>query len=652
MASTKDLERSCGLIAVLFLTRSKPGPKLVFHYPAKPQLADPCTHDGRSESSSSDLESDEDSEVDGPTGDSHEDSADVELPKSALQDADGHDDNEKVLGYHIDSLEKLLSPGRWSAQKKFEVSLDGITFVGHPVYAKEEAQWSTRHRESSTCKHAADERPTTPTPGRQRTSTEAVEATTTGTANITITAPETPDPAAHDFRHIPESLDSRRGLSFATSMGSTSTTSGAVTEQMTMFHVIFALKPNLQEEIITVYQHVAKKLAKALHYCQKQSNYVALHSRKLLALRAKAKQLKMSPDASLREMIGDSELAWALMEVYERISAGEIAGIRLNGMPLSLQIPTVQPGTNEDDCTLSPHAALLLLEDKEVLLHELSHLDATPLAHFIREHTPTKSLQKHTTSTNMSLSDILYMAQHLLDWRKAKTIPPLHPRNMYTSDSEAPTEKIRDLSPIYGRKFAALPSLPQMLKVLSGKPIQYGLLIPSRDHRAPYMDILAFLVRHRFVVHFKTYGWLNAGPIRDDRPAPGSKSKSKRPISGVSLLSPQKDDDSVSVSSGRTAIAITDAPTSSTIARERAPDQHIILDPSKPTEEECAILEHINQSIVDPELRERFSQLLPHFDGEHSFEGIAAEEGLKRSKVEDWIGMLHRQGHLRTFRSV
>ncbi|KAK4547451.1 hypothetical protein LTR36_001107 [Oleoguttula mirabilis] len=650
------MKRSNGLIAVLILTRSKPGPKLVFHYPAEPQLVGSNSCGEHNDCSDSELEYDEEPEREGSGRDSPREVTSLvntvatQPERSFSHDANGHSDSDSVLGYHVDSLEKLLSPGRWSARKKFEICLDGITFVGHPVYASDNGSWSTQ--DHGTPAEFEAERVTTPTLGRLQTSTDCNEAAPTSKANVTIAAPETVGQAAHDFTHIPESLDSQRGLSLATSMTSTSTASGALAEQMTMFHVVFAHQPHRQSVTSDVYQHVAKKLAKALHYCQKQTNYVGVECRRLLAIKAKAKHTKMPADESLKQMLEGSGLAWALKEVFERVSAGEIAGIRLNGMELSVQIPQVEASTSDGKNILGPHTGLLLLEDKDVLLRQLSHSDASPLAYFIREHAATKSLQKQSTSLNMPFRDVQYLARHLIKWRKAQIIAPLHRRNMYTSNSEAPIDQIRKLMPVYGQRFASLPSLPQMLKVLSGKPIQYGLVIPSRDHRAPYMEILAFLIRHRFVMQLKTYGWLKADPSPYNSLVRSSKAKSKRPVSGVSLLSPHGDEDSMSVSSERTAIPISDVQADNMTFDKPSPDEFIIFDPSHPTEDESAMLEHIRESIPDPELRERFSQLLPYFDGEHAFEEIAAEEAMKRAKVEEWAALLDREGHLLTFRSV
>jgi len=443
-------------------------------------------------------------------------------------------------------------------------------------------------------------------------------------------------------------------------MNSTSTTSNVMLgEQMAMFNVVFVLSTTSQDEIKAMYQHVVKKLSKALQYCQKQSGYVAVQSRRLLALKAKAKQDRTDSDTGFSSMYESSELAWALKELYEKLSAGDVAGFRLNGMETSLQIPL--PGmSNDREEELNPHSGLLLLDEKDILLYELSHPDASPLAYFIREHLPTKSFQKSAARLNIPVHDAIYLARHLIKWRKARVIAPLHARNIYVVSPDAPMDKLADLIPEYARQFAALPSLPQMLKMLGGKPLKYGLLIPSRDHRMPYMDILAYLLRHGFVRQLKTYGWLqSSGPGAVDGWQPAVTQSKLRP-SGQSLLSPHLrpvEDDNVSVSSERTAIPL------SVIREEREahgvddPDSPVhtagvILDPASPTGEERERCEVIQASIEDVELQSRLPQFLPYLDGEHTFEDIAAKEGFKRARVEDWFAELERQGYLLTFQSL
>ncbi|KAK0323626.1 Nitrogen permease regulator 3 [Friedmanniomyces endolithicus] len=638
------------LIAVLLITRSRSGPTLVFHYPSVPQATLPRTLANDAEDDASDLDSDAGAGDDDPDRmlSTHRPSAappDLDSNRGLKPDIDASRDAssspDDLLGYSVDSLERLLSPGAWAAKKKFEICLDGTTFLGHPMYAREDEAWGS--------KSATSRRRSIPAPSPCRDGDGQATAETT---NITITAPGSPAKAFQDYTHMPDSLDSRHTISLGTSMESTSTASGLPAEQMAMFQVVFALRGDQQTYAAAIHEHVAKKLSKALHHCQMQHDYVSLESRKILALKSKAKQNHTTPDNLLMQLVEHSELAWALKEIYEKIAANDVAGIRLNGTQLSLHIPPNQPPTAPSKPPLTLHSALLLLEDKETLLTSLSHTEASPLAHFIRSHTPTKPLAKLATNLNIPANEILYLSQHLIKWRKARAILPLHPRNTYILHPDAPIDKLAELIPIYAARFAALPTLPQVIKVLSGKPMVYGLLIPSRDHREPFMEILAFLDRHGFVARLQTFGWLRGGGVGEERDERGGREWA---VEGVSLLSPHLrpvEDDARSVGSEQTVITTLPAESGGMRQDDGLLQERLILDPAELTEEEVEALDRIMNSLRDAELRERLPQMLKYFDGEHALEDIAVREGLKRAKVEEWMAMLHMEGHLLTFRAI
>ena len=165
----------------------------------------------------------------------------------------------------------------------------------------------------------------------------------------------------------------------------------------------------------------------------------------------------------------------------------------------------------EDDGTLSPHAALLLLEDKEMLLKEIEGDKrelAAPLSYFIRELTPTKSLQKMAIRLSLRLPDLQFLARHLIYWRRARAIPPLHIRDIYMVSPLADTKTLSEETEAFERRFPGLPGLPQILQSLSSRPLPYGYLIPSQDHKPVYMEILAWLLRGNWVTQLRTFAWV------------------------------------------------------------------------------------------------------------------------------------------------
>jgi len=727
-----------GLIAVLLITRSRPGPKLVFHYPPVPQ------NDAQNLTRGNGTWSDE--------NDSDSDSSDWDSStrKGRRPQSDGdssvcHDTTEsadplgKVLGHDVGSLERLLSPGRWSEKKKFEICLDGVTFVGLPVFAKEDGTWAARddgdagassqprsahrtlpqlHKDSSS--DTIEEDIQSQIQSQQQS---PIKDLSSSMAGITITAPDTASAASlsvGSYKHMPDSFESHGNLaSLGTSMNSSSTTSGVVAEQMTMFHVVFALSParNSSSTLRTagLYEHVAKKLSKALKYCQKRSNYVSTESRKLLAIKQRGRAEKTPASSLWPQFSSHSELAWALQEVYTRISAGDIAGLRLDGMEMALQIPF-----QDSEVQITALSTILLLDGRENLVRTLDeHRDASLLSYFIRESTPTKSLAKQAAKLGIPEKTIVFLAQHLVKWRKARVITPLHPRNLYvvsereqhSRGASSQTRDLRRLGIEYAKRFPALPSMETMIAMLGGgRPLKYGALIQSRDHRVPYMEILAWLVRHDLVAQLKTVGWLlctngrsedrlSTGDESDDPSRsghsvrgdasdstvgqPGVKPMPVSRLLGVRRSVASASDDGSSVASDQTAFP-TGVPLSTNTSipgeasrnrsrgesvgrsvieedqqrSERSTDSQVgddssssfITDPLHPTPSQKAALRDIEASLDDPEFRERFGSLVKYFDGESAFEEIAGREGLKRARVEEWIAELDARGLVRSLR--
>jgi hypothetical protein len=193
-------------------------------------------------------------------------------------------------------------------------------------------------------------------------------------------------------------------------------------------------------------------------------------------------------------------------------------------------------------------------------------------------------------------------------------------------------------------------------------------MMPSKDHREPYMAVLAFLVRNRFVQQLKTSGWLRAPTVLEKNAVAATINQNRRPLSVASLLSPQLrpvDDDAASVSSERTAIPLTKIDSQKkrpdvTSGANRSDEQSVrsidsfqlITSPLNPSTEDLARLQYIKESIADTELSHRLPSLLRYFDGESALEEIGAREGLKRSVVDAWLDQLLKAGFLSTFYHV
>lgn len=170
---------------------------------------------------------------------------------------------------------------------------------------------------------------------------------------------------------------------------------------------------------------------------------------------------------------------------------------------------------------LSPHSAILLLMPLNDLLRELtstSSEDASSnlLIQYIRHSVPTKTLAQLARTTRISLHAIQALSAHLIQWRRAIAIPPLHASHIYVVNPNADFSRLEEASTSYAKRFPLLPGLIAMLSKLSGTkgggPQPYSTLIPSSDHKASYMEILECLMRDAWITHLRTFAWVRISP--------------------------------------------------------------------------------------------------------------------------------------------
>jgi hypothetical protein len=453
---------------------------------------------------------------------------------------------EKLLGYPVEGLEMMLSPPSSMHKKRFEVMLDDLVFLGYPIFVRDDGTWKKKKNKRRAATHDGKS-------SQEGHDAEDEDANDSGSDNENDDDDDEEGDTGNDMFSPPLSpLTPRRppqNGGFPQSFGSEATMSEAASEngsansnqdEMTMFHVVFVMNPPALEYHIRLqemYDNVVKKFAKALRYEQARSNAIYQDAKKMQSIKAQAKENKTPMSVLWPTLIASCSLAKAVAILYTSIASNKIAHISIGeGFEASIQIPqaistpyvptptepqlpglwlTTANSLSDDGQSLSPHAALLLLEDKDAMLKDIEGDGkelGSPLAFFIRELTPTKSLTKLSAALSLSLSDVQFLARHLIYWRRARAIPPLHIRDTYIVSPKCDMRQLIKAMPLYAQRFSALPSLPKMLQNLSGKPIQYGFLIPSKDHKPAYMDILAWLLRGGWVTQLRTFAWVKVSP--------------------------------------------------------------------------------------------------------------------------------------------
>ena len=443
----------------------------------------------------------------------------------------------EVLGFGTAGLGKILSPGRVFDKRRHEVGIDELVFVGAPRFVREDGFWKKQKKKKKSKKRAKDKRQSVESKGGQ-SNTDNTDVD----EGIDMTGDDTDDQDHVASNNVNSGSPSEAASDVGSDAKSTSTNGHDI--EMSMFNIVLALNPpalEYQGRVREMYENVVKKFAKALKYEQANNNFVYRESRMILSMKDRAKEQRTPSYSLWSNIMRSSALAKSMVITYEAISTSKIAHVNLStGFDTSFQIPQAistpsiptsfepqMPGLwlttssatlmndDETEASLSPHSALLLLEDEDILLKEIeSDVKelAGPLSFFIRNLTPTKSLLKLSQMHSMSLKDLQLLARHLIFWRRARAIPPLRPRDTYIVSPNADLRALKAAIPAFAARFPSLPPLPKILQSLSGAPKPYAVLMPSKDHKPIYMDILAWLMRDGWVTQLRTFAWLVVSP--------------------------------------------------------------------------------------------------------------------------------------------
>jgi hypothetical protein len=469
---------------------------------------------------------------------------------------------ESLLGVPGSVWEKILSPSRSWHKRRFEVGINDLALIGWPVFVREDGSWRKQRRKKKKKKPRAEWE------GGELGHHESEDGE--GDEDM-ILSPEMMASVASLADSAVSPTDTTKRASYASGRHGKYADGSADSDDkdhMTMFNVVFVMDPPLLEysmRVKEIYENIIKKFAKALKWEQARTDYVWRESQHILQLRRKARETSMFPfclfydqpanivpETSVHnlysEIIQQSSLARAMYTVYTSISASKIASVSLShDVSISLQIPPLtstpylagptdkaypglwlttadsatpmdDPGTDETNAphhVLAKHFALLLLDSEAAIIKdvELSGGALAPaLAHYIRCSKPTKSFAQISASSGIPLSTIQMLASHLVYWRRARAIPPIHQRDTYIVSPNCDLSKLEVATIAYQTAFPTLPSLPKMLSALSGTPRPYSSFIPSKDHKEAYFTILAWLLRGGWVTQLRTFARIKVTP--------------------------------------------------------------------------------------------------------------------------------------------
>ena len=313
---------------------------------------------------------------------------------------------------------------------------------------------------------------------------------------------------------------------------------------------------------------------------------------------------------------------------------------------------------DNNNVRIASHFTLLLLADLSVILSEVAATSSpltAPLTHFLHATIPTKSFLQISQSSSIPLRDIQFLASHLVYWRRARAVPPLHQRDTYIVSPNANIRKVMSQSSTFARAFPTLPSLPKILTLLSSTPKPFSTLIPSKDHKAAYLEILAWLLRFGWVTQLRTFAWIRVPPHIRDIVAQDDKQNFQQDGSGKTtgfLETPIAKEGMNKTSKAHlppspTSSIRTTIPIPSPALENQAASllPHPNLASGLSSRYLSAISSHIGK-IQGQDTQAAWDKCVKYFDGQHAIEIIAAREGWKRKRAAELITVWGEMGLL------
>lgn len=332
------------------------------------------------------------------------------------------------------------------------------------------------------------------------------------------------------------------------------------------------------------------------------------------------------------------------------------------------------------------HFAILLLDNADNIIRDIRTEENSILAKFIRMIRPTESLFRISArNPSLSANEIKSFSFHLVYWRRARIIQPLTSRSTYIISPMAPISEnlYRDIK-LFKKEFPSLPSLIHFMRLLSGseksfdatqmgkkrkletlKPQQYGMIIPTKDHKKSYMEALAWLIRYGYATQLQTFLWLKisrkiklkveedlenealqrkkTGSSKKTAASKGTDNSSKIPDAHVSagegkvqtILKKRVTDDEIDEIEKR----LKKTQLGPNIVLEDD-DDTILIDPARATALERKWINKIIQDEchLSSELTAIFYKLLRYMNGNDSLELLLLKENISRSMLQRLLG--------------
>ncbi|CAK5268561.1 unnamed protein product [Mycena citricolor] len=437
------------------------------------------------------------------SNDSHGASSGRNSPVKDLDNDAVKDEYEELFGYSSEFLANILVPQRSMCHQKFELLMDDLAFIGHPVSAEEDGVWKfkpekiSRGRGEERLRRSAHNDQISVSP----LSEKACGRVSWLQRFLFVLVLDLPDPSS-------------------------------------------AASGNITKYFDIIYEQIAFPIAAVLFQEQVLSNFVEDECDILGTLKDKHSARGDDYETYTFQALGTSSIAPAMKTLYEAIKSSSVAYLSLHDLPLELQLPPyldglLHYGGDDDDGEMPPedeyHAwgqemsfgyrlpsltawkSLLLLdggpEGIDPYANLRQSLDGTGdrslvegLIKFLENASVTLSFADMASLLDWDLeTQVFPTVRWLVHHRRAKIVDTVH-LNLRTI-FRLPPKFIQPLSQLtleFDEEFAeaGVPSLPVLLATISSLSDThfFASVVKRRDLVPLYHDVVLWMLKRDMLV--------------------------------------------------------------------------------------------------------------------------------------------------------
>ncbi|ODM97728.1 Nitrogen permease regulator 3-like protein, partial [Orchesella cincta] len=300
-----------------------------------------------------------------------------------------------------------------------------------------------------------------------------------------------------------------------------------------IFHIVFCLNAAASHSIVKCFFDLSKRLGIGLRHEEYRCGFMNKEMRKIIATHDEACTLATEhmeagtedhdnvQEKVFDDILAKSKLAQLMKRIYDDVCHSGFTFRRINNwVQISFCLPQrvhthsfrshaalVEPETIHRCLeAIRPYHAILLLVEPDALASRFWLDSSSTIPRLLQVYSPLKSLQTLAADADLTLSQVVEIASHLVYWAHATVIYPLCESNIYFLAPDVPLDS-NELEGAFKRKFPQL----SMTQVFS----DFSLAIPLGERFNPMLggtyiqsqlvELVTWMLQRRLLIQLHIY---------------------------------------------------------------------------------------------------------------------------------------------------